>query len=234
MRVDAFVQARMGSRRLPGKSMLPIWREMPLIELVLRRVCAAGSLDRVVLVTTAHSRDDTLASVARGLGVPVFRGAQDDVLGRFAGALERFPADAVVRVCADNPFIEPQAIDELVDWFARAQPCDYASNHEARSGLPDGIGAEILSAAALRRAAADAVTAFDREHVPAYLLARPEAFRLAFAPPPEQRWPLLTLDIDTRDDYVAMRELAGRLAERSAPLWDRAEVVAAATRATTP
>jgi spore coat polysaccharide biosynthesis protein SpsF len=227
MTVAAFVQARMGSRRLAGKVMLPVWREMPLIELVLRRVRAATTLDRVVLATTAHPRDDSLTSVARRLGVAVFRGEEHDVLARFAGALERFPADAVVRVCADNAFVEPRAIEELVAWFEQAQPCDYASNHTPRSGLPDGIGSEILAAPALRRAAAEAVDAFEREHVPAFVLARPEQFRVAFAPPPERPWPALKLDIDTLDDYLAMRALAARLTDEAAPLWDRAAVVAA-------
>jgi spore coat polysaccharide biosynthesis protein SpsF len=227
MRVAAFVQARMGSRRLAGKSMLPIWRDMPLIELVLRRVRSARSLDRVVLVTTSHDRDDPLAAVARRLGVVLFRGSEQDVLGRFAAALGRYPADAVVRVCADNPFIEPRAIEELVRFFQSAQPCDYASNHTARSGLPDGIGSEIIAAGALRRAAIEAATAYDREHVPAFVVARPDDFRIAFAPPPERPWPFFKLDVDTAEDYRAMRALAQRLPDRDAPLWDRAAVMAA-------
>jgi spore coat polysaccharide biosynthesis protein SpsF len=227
MRVAAFVQARMGSRRLAGKSMLPIWRDMPLIELVLRRVRSARAVDRVVLVTTAHARDDPLAAVAHRLDVELFRGSEQDVVGRFAAALARYPADAVVRVCADNPFVEPRAIDELVRFYEEAQPCDYASNHTARSGLPDGIGTEIMAAGALRRTAAEATTAFDREHVPAFVVARPEAFRIAFTPPPERSWPFLKLDVDTAEDYRAMRALAARLPDRDAPLWDRAAVVAA-------
>ncbi|HEX8855435.1 MAG TPA: glycosyltransferase family protein [Thermoleophilaceae bacterium] len=229
MRVAAFVQARMGSTRLPGKALLPVWRDMPLIELVLRRASAAASLDNVVLVTTSDERDDPLAEVGERLGVAVFRGAEHDVLGRFASALERHPADAVVRVCADNPFVDPSALDQLVGFFESVQPCDYASNHTALSGLPDGSGGEVMSATSLRRAAAEAVSPYDREHVAPFVVGRPEAFRIRFAPPPADPWPFLKLDIDTPRDYSRLRRLADRLPDDQAPLWDLPTVVECAT-----
>jgi spore coat polysaccharide biosynthesis protein SpsF len=227
MTVAAFVQARMGSERLPGKSMLAVWREMPLVELVLRRVLAARSLAQVVLVTTDARADSVLVDVARGLGVATFRGSEGDVLDRFARALDAHPADAVVRVCADNPFVEPRAIDELVALFKRSQPCAYASNHTKRSGLPDGIGAELMLAGALRSAADEARSAFDREHVSAFILARPRRFRSAHARPVARPWPYAKLDIDTAEDYAAMCRLAECLPEGGAPLWGREAIVSA-------
>jgi len=217
----------MGSRRLPGKSMLSFWRGMPVIELVLRRVSAAQSLSRVVLVTSEHPRDAELAEAAIGLGLDVFRGPENDVLSRFAGAFEVSPAAAVVRICADNPFVEPRAIDELVRFFIANQPCDYASNADACSGLPDGIGAEVLGAQALLDAAREAETRSEREHVPEFLLKRPGRFSIRHVPAPHPRLPRVKLDIDTRADYDAMCALARELPVEGAPLWGRDEVLEA-------
>jgi spore coat polysaccharide biosynthesis protein SpsF len=200
---------------------------MPLVELVLRRVSAARELDAVVLATSTRAGDDPLAELATRLGVAVHRGPEDDVLERFMGALERERADGVVRVCADNPFVDPIAIEELVRLFRAAQPCDYASNHTEASGLPDGVGAEIASAEALRRAAAEAVTPDDRQHVTSYIRERPGEFRLLVATPPEPAWPFVKLDVDTPEDLERMRSLAGRLPRDSAPLWDVATLVGA-------
>jgi spore coat polysaccharide biosynthesis protein SpsF len=220
MRTAAFVQARMGSTRLPGKSLMPVWGEMPLLELVLRRVSAAQEVDEVVLATSDGPGDDVLAALAARLGIAVHRGPELDALERFAGALERHPADAVVRVTADNPFVDPQSIDELVRFFRRAQPCDYAANLREESGLPDGSGAEIASADALRRAAREATRADDREHVTSFMYAGPGDFRTASAPPPDPPWPFVRLDVDTAEDLERMRSLAEALPPEHAPLWD--------------
>jgi spore coat polysaccharide biosynthesis protein SpsF len=227
MRVAAFVQARMGSSRLPGKSLLPLWGDMPLLELVLRRVGAAREVCEVVLATSDESGDDPLAELAASLGVAVHRGPEDDVLARFAGSLEAHPADAVVRVCGDNPFVDPGAIDDLVTRFRASRPCDYASNHTEASGLPDGIGAEVMSASALRRVASGAASASDREHVTSFIRERPEEFRILVVPPADPAWPFLKLDVDTPEDLERMRSLAGRLPRETAPLWDVATLVSA-------
>jgi spore coat polysaccharide biosynthesis protein SpsF (cytidylyltransferase family) len=227
MRTLAFVQARMGSSRLPGKSLLPVWGEVTLLELVLRRTAAARALDGVVLATTDSPRDQPLVAVADRLGLPVFRGDEYDVLGRFDAALRAHPADAVVRICADNPFVDPSAIDALVAHFQAIQPCEYASNLDPESGLPDGAGAEIAASGALARAAAEATDPYEREHPTAYLRARPASASPAAVPAPSPPWPRVRLDVDTPDDYLAMRALAGRLPEAGAPTWPLEQIMAA-------
>jgi spore coat polysaccharide biosynthesis protein SpsF len=225
MRTAAFVQARMGSSRLPGKSLLPVWGHMSLLEIVLRRVAAAREIDRLVLATSEDSRDDRLAELAARLGVAVHRGPEEDVLSRFVGALDRHPADAVVRVCADNPFVDPRVLDDLVVLFGEVQPCDYAANHMRASGLPDGVGAEVASASALRRAAREATSADDRQHVTSFIREHPDEFTVVLAPPAEPPWPFVKLDIDTSADLKRMRQFAERLPQEGAPLWDVATLM---------
>lgn len=204
--------------------MLPVWRHMPLIELVLRRVRAAHSLAEVVLATTSRPIDDPLIEVAERLGVAVYRGSEDDVLERFAGALDIHEADGVVRVCADNPFVSPTSIDALAGFFEVNQPCDYATDGGRPSGRPDHFGAEIMSAEALRRSADRAKAPEEREHMSAYVLGHREEFSLAFTPAVNCGG---KLDIDTADDYLAMRALAERLPEAEAPLWPPEAIMAA-------
>ena len=117
-RTIGIVQARMGSTRFPGKSLTSLWGPMALLELVLTRVNRARSLDLVVLATSDQPGDDALAPVAEALGVPVFRGDEQDVLRRFCGAVERYPAEAVVRICGDNPLVDPAEVDRLVGFLS--------------------------------------------------------------------------------------------------------------------
>lgn len=154
----------MGSARFPGK-MMADFLGTPLLAWVLKRVSRAATLSRVVLATSDLGRDDALAELARSLGVAVWRGSEDDVLGRFAQAARAFPAEAVVRVCADNPLIAPEAIDLLVESFDRVRP-DYAFNHVPRmdNGWPDGLGAEMLTSDLLLRLADTCAEPSHREH----------------------------------------------------------------------
>ena len=86
-----------------------------------------------------------LVELANRIGIEVFRGSESDVLGRFAAAANHYHAKTVLRICADNPFVDPDELDRLVREFSN-NSCDYACNHQDRLGsrYADGFGAEIL------------------------------------------------------------------------------------------
>lgn len=197
----AIIQARMGSSRFPGK-MLARLGGVPLLEWVVRRLLRATTLAQVVLATSDGAADDALAELATCLGIVVFRGSEADVLGRFVGAARLARADHVVRICADNPFIDPGEVDRLVSYFVE-NPCDYACNHQDRlgSGYADGFGAEILSAALLEKMAAVATDSRHREHATLYLWDHMQEYHLNAVPSPQELvFPELRFDVDAPAD----------------------------------
>src|SRR5690348_14470818 len=115
-RTVAIVQARMNSQRLPGKMMQNL-EGAPIMEWVLHRTARARLLDGVVLATTEQAADDPLVEVGQRLGVGIFRGDENDVLGRFARAAEISKAETVVRICADRPLVDPDVIDLAIRAF---------------------------------------------------------------------------------------------------------------------
>ena len=204
----AVIQARMGSSRFPGK-MLARLGGIPLLEWVVRRLLRAASLTQIVLATSDRDSDDALAELATSLGIAVFRGSEADVLGRFVGAASMAGADNVVRICADNPFIDPAEVDRLVRYFAD-NPCDYACNHQDRlgSGYADGFGAEILSLSLLTRLAGIVVEPRYREHVTLYLWDHQTGYRIkAVFPPTGLKHPKMRFDIDRPEDLATLAKL---------------------------
>ena len=204
----AIIQARMGSSRFPGK-MLARLGGIPLFEWVVRRLLRATNLAQVVLATSDRKSDDALAELAAGLDIAVFRGSEADVLGRFVGAFRMAGADNIIRICADNPFIDPGEVDRLVSYFAD-NPCDYACNHQDRlgSGYADGFGAEILSAALLEKMAANATDARHREHATLFLWDHANEYRLrAPAAPVDLAFPQLRFDVDVPADLANLEAL---------------------------
>ena len=211
--VLALIQARLGSSRLPGKSRLPLplaasGDAYTILGQVVGRARRAAAVGQVLVATTSQPLDDALAALAARLGAGVFRGAEQDVLGRFAGALaEALPATTVVRLTADNPAIDPAFIDAAVAHHL-ARGADYTHT----TGLPLGTNLEVLSAAALRRAHAEATQPDEREHVTPYLRRHPELFRLetlALAVPPAVAG--LRLTIDYPSDYALLSLLFSEL-----------------------
>jgi spore coat polysaccharide biosynthesis protein SpsF len=165
-RVVAIIQARMGSTRLPGKS-LAVVAGRPLLATMLARVGTARALDDVWVATTDDPRDDPIAELAAATGAGVFRGSEHDVLARYAGAAAATRADVVVRLTSDCPLLDPAVIDRVV---GELDGHDLATNAPpAGRTYPDGMDVEALTRAALDRADREATDAADREHVTRYL-----------------------------------------------------------------
>lgn len=149
---------------------------MPLIELVARR--ASRSSHEVVVATSVETYDDLIARHLERVGIPVFRGSLDDVLGRFAAATADLgPNDRVVRLTGDNPVADAALVQELI---AAVDASGHTYGRVDIDQVPEGLGAEVFTAAALRTANSQATSSYDREHVTPWL--RRELGELLFAP----------------------------------------------------
>ena len=165
-------------------------------------------VDRLVVATSDRAEDDRVEAVAQGAGVACVRGPEDDVLARFALALRSNPADAVLRLTADCPLIDPGVVNQLMAHF-RETGADYASNTLART-FPVGLDAEVMTAGALEAADREAVDPVEREHVTPFIYRRPGRFRLAALRQDRllarERW-----TVDTPADLDHVRDVVARL-----------------------
>lgn len=162
----AFIQARMGSIRLPNKVMKMV-NGKPLIEYLLLRVAKAKLIDKVVVATSGNSNNDPLVSFVNSLGFETYRGSEQDVLSRFYEAAKFHNATTVLRITADCPLVDPDIIDLLIDDF-KNNSCDYSSNINPPT-FPDGLDVEVFSFNALEKANFEAKSLFEREHVTPYI-----------------------------------------------------------------
>jgi spore coat polysaccharide biosynthesis protein SpsF len=207
-RTVAVVQARLGSQRFPEKT-LALLGEKSLIEWVVTRVRRSTLVDRIVVATTRETPDDRLVAECERLGVEVRRGPTDDLLRRFIEALEGDAADVVVRVCADNPLIDPECIDRAIVEY-RQHGVDYAFNHRPfrECNYADGFGAEVVSRDVLERLNGMELSASHREHVTLAVVDGTLAVRQhACVAPIQLAHPELRFDVDTPADLAALQAL---------------------------
>jgi spore coat polysaccharide biosynthesis protein SpsF len=211
--VVAFLQARMGSSRLPGKVLMPI-QGQTILERAIRRLRAAPIVDAIAVLTTRLGEDDGIVGEAHRLGAWVYRGPELDVLARFYEAAQQFHPDIIIRATADNPLIEIGSIDRIVSAL-RSNKLDLCMERE----LPYGAATEAFTAETLTRVHRLAVEAPHREHVTLYIKEHPEAFRTSFPVPPDPlRHPQIRLTVDTPEDFVFVDQLIRRLPEGEFPL----------------
>lgn len=214
MQVNAVIQARMGSTRLPGKVLRPL-AGRPVLEWVIRAAQQANQVDDIVVATTDAAEDDVLSEAAERAGSRVVRGSADDVLGRYVQALGSHPCDAVVRLTADCPLLDPQLIDLVVATWRSCPKIDYVATTLIRT-LPRGLDVELARADSLV-ALSTTARGHHRAHVTSGLYTDPGRFDLlGLVVSPDSSDMRLTLD--TLDDERALTALVDLVGDR-APSW---------------
>jgi len=204
------IQARMGSTRLPGKSMALLGSH-PVIDWVTTRALMAASVSTVIVATSTNPEDDVLAEHIEQRANPsirVVRGSASDVLARFVLALDEVDSDYVVRVTGDCPFVQPTLIDSALETAAGIEYV--ATDPDGR--FPRGFDVEAVHRSALLTADAEAVDPLEREHVTPFIVRRPERFASAPLLCPEwARHPELRITLDEQADLDLLHAVVSEL-----------------------
>jgi spore coat polysaccharide biosynthesis protein SpsF (cytidylyltransferase family) len=166
MKTIIIIQARMGSTRLPGKVLMKI-NGITLLESLLEQINHCKSIDEKIVATTTREEDDEISTKCLNAGVEIFRGNPFDVLDRYYQCAQAYSGTNIVRLTADNPFIDPNIIDNVVTIF-QENSFDYVNNCEIRT-FPHGTEVEVFSFSALEKAWKNAKNPYDREHVTPFL-----------------------------------------------------------------
>ncbi len=232
-RVVLIIQARMGSSRLPGKSMMDL-AGAPLVSRILERVKRCTRLDEIVLAIPQTPADRVLEKVAQAHDITVYAGSENDLVERYYQAALASGADIVGRLPADNATPEPAEIDRIVAHHLSLGRRGFSSNLSVigDSGYPDGIGAEMFDFSLLAEARQRHFDPFQREHVHRNFFdyGTQQALDPGWCPistlqcPAEFRRPDLVLDVNTLAQYQFMRQLYEYLYPRN-PLFHITDII---------
>ena len=214
-KVILIIQARMGSKRLPGKSMMNLAGE-PLVGRIIQRVKRCKSFANIVLAIPDNKENIILKELAIRHSIDFFLGSEEDLLDRYYNAAKAFSADIIGRLPADNPTPEPSEIDKLVNFHLKFKRPSFSSNLSPfyDSGYPDGIGIEVFDFSLLEDSLGNKDSR-KREHV------HLNFFNYANEKPVDEEWcpvrtikcpeefarPDLVLDVNTEEQYKYMKNL---------------------------
>ena len=198
----AIIQARMGSTRLPGKVMKDL-KGKPVLWHVIERVKQAKNIDQIIIATTIHKRDKIIHDKAMEWGIKAYKGSEEDVLARYFKAANKNDIDTVVRITSDCPLIDPQVIDEIVEYYTKN---NYTLVTNAGSDLnnrtyPRGLDIEVFSFKVLEKAYENAKEKYQREHVTPYIYENHED---VFYYKNNQDLSNYRLTLDTKEDFESV------------------------------
>ncbi len=191
------IQARMGSTRLPGK-ILKVIHDRTLLDHIIDRLKELTEEASIVIATSDLPGDDAVEQFCREKGVLCFRGSESNVLSRYYECAVKYGFSDIVRLTADNPFVDAEEVGRLIAYH---KECGNEFT-ESFSQLPIGVGAEIFSFAALKEDMEKASMPHHFEHVDEYILENMEKFKTGVLQVPESKhMPDVRLTVDTQEDY---------------------------------
>ena len=207
MSIALFITGRLKSTRLPLKALKPI-KGRPMICRMIDRLKLARRPARIVLCTSTVEQDDPLEEIARQESIECFRGDPDDVLLRLTNAAERLGVDQVLSCTADNPFIDPEYLDRLIDFHLK-----HCYDFSRSEGLPLGVNAYAVSGRAMRQAC-DIKAESDTEiWGPLFTDTGQFSWGVMKVEEPRVHWPELRLTVDTPADFALITQIFDELYE---------------------
>ena len=136
--VVAVVLCRSGSKRLPNKALRTINNVVPIFHLLSRANRIKG-IDKLVLATTNGVEDDQLSEAVTHQGFLVYRGSEEDVLGRMLEAARPFKPNHIMRITGDDILLSIDDVEDAIKEHIMSE-----SHYTNMLTIPSGTEAEIF------------------------------------------------------------------------------------------
>ena len=202
--ICCIIQARIGSTRLPEKVIQKIDSKNTVIDYVINQVKHSKKIEKIVVATTNLIEDDIICQYANLQQIECFRGSSEDVLDRFYQCAKKFGIDDIIRITADNPLIDPNIIDRIINEYKNKE-YDFVTNTLDRT-FPYGTEVEVFSFQSLEKAWKNAKKPSEREHVTPFILNPKNKFILKNIEYQEDI-SYLRYTIDRIDDLKLVKEI---------------------------
>jgi spore coat polysaccharide biosynthesis protein SpsF len=194
----------MGSERMPGKVLKELSGKPALIHIfdILKQT---KKLDDFIVLTTILDEDDAIENLSKQNSVRCIRGSVHDVLDRFRIAAETLKPDRIVRVTGDDPLMDPEIIDRVIEEHNEGD-FDYTSNMIERT-YPRGMDTEVIEFSALKSSWQSTSDKDDHEHVTLYIRRHPDLFKTHSVKKAGEPLDNLRLCLDTEEDLKLISEI---------------------------
>jgi spore coat polysaccharide biosynthesis protein SpsF len=210
MKTAVFIPVRIGSTRLPKKSLLQI-KGKKVVEHLIERVKLSKTPDLIVLCTTKNPEDKILVEIAKRNKIEYFRGSEKDVLKRYLDAAIKYNVDFIVNVDGDDILCDPEFIDKAIRHF-KSTDADFIKYEGLPLGAsPCGIKVDALRKVCELKAKTDTETGWGRYFTDTRLF-KVECLRVKNR---KLRHPEIRMTLDYPEDYEFFKLIFDRLYKKN-------------------
>lgn len=206
------IQARLGSTRLPMKMVKSFFNKKGIFELITEKIKIDFPDVKVIVATSNNPIDDQLETICKKIGISCFRGSENNVLDRFIKAAEHHEISKIIRICADNPFLNIKSLRNLVNLSTHSE-ADYSSfqtsKYKPTITTHFGFWAELVALSALKRVQKLTNEGFYEEHVTNFIYNNPNLFIIDMITISEEieKNENIRMTLDTMDDFLLLQEI---------------------------
>lgn len=229
------IQARTGSTRLPNKMTKPFFNEESVLDILLKRLLQNKenlNVADIVVATTTNPGDNAIVDICNKLGVKYYRGSENDVLQRFIDTANYFKADKIIRICADNVFLDIPALSTIAH-FLHNNDYEYVSFKTA-DDTPSilthfGLFAEGVKLTALNHVAHHTNNPKAHEHVTYQIHQSQDLYKVKLFPIDDAIHNLeshkdLRLTLDTPADFEVQQLIFNEVTKQN-PTFTTADII---------
>ena len=186
MCVGAFIIARLSSTRLPQKNMQKIMGN-PMIEMLVERVKASKTVDKIIITTSSTSSDDQLEELSENLGIGCYRGSLENIMIRIVNASKLHKCDTIIELLGDNPLVHSELIDDVIKYYREGE-YDYAATvtkeypfNRKKKLFPVGVRVQVYSiVAAEQYVKYPEYIKNENKHPSSYIFEHPDIFSIGY------------------------------------------------------
>ncbi len=168
------IQARMSSKRLPGKILKKI-NKLTLIEILINNLRRNNLFDKIIVATSNHKTDLKLVKFCQKKKINFFVGPLNNVYKRLLECAVVNSADFFLRINGDSPFIDIQVVKQLLRIKSKNKKYDIYTN-VFPSTYPRGQSLEIIKTETMKKI--KKLNKSDKEHVTTYFYRNNKKFKI--------------------------------------------------------
>tara|TARA_B100000767_G_C19666755_1_gene493435 strand:- start:25 stop:702 length:678 start_codon:yes stop_codon:yes gene_type:complete len=208
MKIILIIQARVNSKRLKGKSIIPIFKKKSSLDLIIEKFIKFNDISKIYVATGPKYKNRKILEILKNKKVDIFFGSENNVRRRFEILIGKENPDLIIRATGDNPLVDVNLTKYLIKYIKKEKNISYIKFDDRF--IPTGSGVEIFRSNFFFKHLKTDNSSFAKEHVTYHMMKKKGA---AYVRPPKKLTTYfpMRITVDNLEDYKFVRYIYSKI-----------------------